>query len=176
MFEYIYNDMVSVLEYLPYSLALGIPIAVVLIYLFRRRDEARETGPERTVPIIVFSVYLAVLLVITFFSRESGSRTGVVDMKLFSTWGINTRNNAFVVENVLLFIPYGFLCCWAYRWARSIFRCALFGALTSMLIEYFQLLTGRGYFQIDDVLTNTLGMIIGAVLCRLCLGKRMASG
>ena len=172
MFEYIYKDMVSVLEYLPYSLALGIPIAVILLCLSHRRDGARKMEPAPAVPIIVFSLYLAVLSVITFFSRESGSRTGIIDMKLFSTWGINVRNNAFVVENVLLFIPYGFLCSWAFRWARSIFRCVLFGALTSMLIEFFQLLTGRGYFQIDDVLTNTLGMIMGAVLCRLCLGKR----
>lgn len=172
MFEYIYDDVVSMLEYLPYSLALGIPIAVVLLCLSRRKDGERKMGSAQAVPIIVFSLYMAILLVITFFSRESGSRSDVVDMKLFSTWGINARNNAFVVENVLLFIPYGFLCGWAYRWGRSIFRCALFGALTSMLIEYFQLLTGRGYFQIDDILTNTLGMILGAILCRLCLGRR----
>lgn len=172
MFKYIYNDMVFMLGYLPYSLALGIPIAVVLLCISRRSGGTRKPEPERAVPVIMFSFYLAVLLVITFFSRESGSRTGVVDMKLFSTWGINVRNNAFVVENVLLFIPYGFLCGWAYQWARSIFRCVLFGALTSMLIEFFQLLTGRGYFQIDDVLTNTLGMFFGAVLCRLCMGKQ----
>lgn len=160
------------LGYLPYSLALGIPIAVILLCLSRRKGGERKMGLAQAVPIIVFSLYLAILMVITFFSRESGSRTGVVDMKLFSTWGINVRNNAFVVENVLLFIPYGFLYGWAYRWGRSIFRCALFGALTSMLIEYFQLLTGRGYFQIDDILTNTLGMILGACLCRMCLGRQ----
>ena len=33
----------------------------------------------------------------------------MMDLELFSTWGINDRNNAFVVENVLLFIPYGFV-------------------------------------------------------------------
>ena len=56
---------------------------------------------------------VAILLVITYFSRESGSRTGMMDLELFSTWGINDRNNAFVVENVLLFIPYGFVLPWA---------------------------------------------------------------
>ena len=52
-------------------------------------------------------MYVAVLLAITYFSRESGSRSGMMDLELFSTWGINNRNNAYVVENVLLFIPYG---------------------------------------------------------------------
>lgn len=172
MFKYIYEDVVSVLEYLPYSLALGIPIAFVLLWIFFRNGEERKKGFSQAVPIVVFAMYLAILLVITFFSRESGSSVGGVDMQLFSTWGINVRNNAFVVENVLLFIPYGFLYSWAFRWGRSIFRCTLFGALTSMLVEYFQLLTERGYFQIDDILTNTLGMMIGALLFWLFVGRK----
>lgn len=172
MFKYIYADMVSVLEYLPYSLALGIPIAFVLLWIFCRNNGEQKKGFSQAVPIVAFAMYLAMLLVITFFSRESGSNVGGVDMKLFSTWGINTRNNAFVVENVLLFIPYGFLCGWAFRWGRSIFRCTLFGALTSMLVEFFQLLTGRGYFQIDDILTNTLGMMTGAFLFWIFMGRK----
>ena len=84
-----------------------------------------------------------------------------MDLELFSTWGINTRNNAFVVENVLLFIPYGFACPWAFPWLRGFFRNIFAAFVTSLGVETIQLITGRGYFQVDDILTNVLGGIIG---------------
>lgn len=169
MVKYIYRDLVTALEYLPYGLALGIPLsaALVLIAFFSRRKRERQAF----IPLIAFGLYLAILLVITFLSRESGSMPGAMDLKLFSTWGINARNNAYVVENVLLFIPYGFLCCCAFVRLRSFFRCTFFGALTSVAVECLQLVTARGYFQIDDILTNILGTAVGYLLFLLLVGK-----
>lgn len=167
MMEYIYRDMMSVARYLPWGLILGFPLGMLLSCLFagRGRKERRSFAA-----LTAFSVYLTIILVITFWSRESGSRTGV-DLELFSTWGINKRNNAYVVENVLLFIPYGYVCCWAFPGIRKFFRCAAVGAVTSLGIESLQLVTGRGYFQIDDILTNLLGTMLGYVFFRLFWGK-----
>ena len=175
MLKYIYRDMVSAADYLPYGWALGVPIALILLWLVGRSDKERKKGLASKIPVAVYAVYLAILLVITFFSRESGSSTGGMDLKLFSTWGINTRNNAYVVENVLLFIPYGFLCSWAFLWVRNFFRCAWFGAMTSVMVELLQMVTGRGFFQIDDILTNILGTMVGYVIYWLCLGWRKKS-
>ena len=69
-----------------------------------------------------------------------------------------------MVENVLLFIPYGFLYSYNFRQTGTIWRCLLLGAVTSLGIELMQLVTGRGYFQIDDILTNTLGALSGGIL------------
>ena len=170
MIKYIYRDLATAAGYLPYGLALGVPISAVLLLpvLFgRRKREMKEVFP-----LIAFGMYLAIMLVITFLSRESGSMPGEVDLKLFSTWGINTRNNAFVIENVLLFIPYGFLGCLAYERLRDFFSCALLGAVTSMAVECLQLVTARGYFQIDDILTNIIGTIVGYLIFMLFLGRR----
>ena len=95
-----------------------------------------------------------------------------MDLELFSTWGINARNNAYVVENVLLFIPYGLLCSLAFEKFRNFFGCILFGALTSMAVESLQLVTSRGYFQIDDILTNILGTVVGYFLYYVFWGRR----
>ena len=170
MIRYIYRDLAAAAEYLPYGLVLGVPISAVLLLpaLFGRRK--REV--KGIFPLIAFGMYLAIMLVITFLSRESGSMPGEVDLKLLSTWGINTRNNAFVIENVLLFIPYGFLGCLAYERLQDFFSCALLGALTSMAVECLQLVTARGYFQIDDILTNIIGTVVGYLLFMLFLGKR----
>ena len=111
-------------------------------------------------------IYLALMLVITFLSRESGDSKGI-DLELFSTWGINDRNNAFVIENVLLFVPYGFLAGFAFGRYRRFLPCLALGAATSLGIETLQLVTGRGFFQIDDILTNTLGAVVGFLLYRL---------
>ena len=36
-----------------------------------------------------------------------------------------------------------------------------------MCVEVLQLVTGRGYFQIDDLMTNTLGALIGFLIFAL---------
>lgn len=161
MIHYICRDMMQAVSYLPYGLATGIPAATIVLLVVNAGRKRTGKVPLKWLPCLLFGIYFAVLLAITFLSRESGSRSGAMDLELFSTWGINDRNNAYVVENVLLFIPYGFLCGWNFISARKLFPCILLGAVTSFCIEWLQLVTGRGYFQIDDILTNILGTIIG---------------
>lgn len=164
MIQYIRADLAAAAGCLPCGLAMGLPAAMAVIWLRdRRRQKARKPSAPRA-PVMAFCVYMAVMLVITFWSRESGSRAGVMDLEPFSTWGINSRNNAFVIENVLLFIPYGFLFCWNLPRKGRVFRCVLSGAALSLGIEIMQLATGRGYFQLDDIMTNALGAFIGAVV------------
>lgn len=166
MLKYIYHDLISTAGQLPCSLAFGVPVVILFLWLVNavRRRRGRESVLR--LPTVIFGIYLFVLLTITFLSRESGTKTGP-DFKLFSTWGINKRNNAFVVENVLLFIPYGFCGSWAFAHMRRFWNCLFFGALTSLCIETLQLATGRGFFQIDDILTNTLGAAVGFLLFQI---------
>lgn len=173
MIGYIDADISQALGYLPYGFAVGIPVAAVAVWLINVRRKKKQKPPVQWVPVTAFCVYMAVMLVITFLSRESGSRSDVLDLKLFSTWGINDRNNAFVIENVLLFIPYGLFYCWNFPRRGKILRCTFLGAVISLGIETMQLVTGRGYFQIDDIVTNTLGAFIGALLfvCISGVGK-----
>lgn len=164
MIDYIDADISRALGYLPYGLAVGIPVAAVAVWLTNVRRKRKQKPPVRWAPVTVFCVYMAVLIVITFLSRESGSRSDVLDLELFSTWGINDRNNAFVIENVLLFIPYGLFFCWNFPRRGKVLRCTFLGMAISLGIETMQLVTGRGYFQIDDIVTNTLGALIGALI------------
>lgn len=166
MLKYIYWDLISVMRYLPCGLAIGAFLAAAWLTAAKVISAHRGMPSVKPVPGILFSIYLSVMLVITFLSRESGSGNGI-DLKLFSTWGINARNNAFVVENVLLFIPYGVLGAWNFRWMNRFWSCLLAGILTSLCIEFLQFVTERGFFQIDDILTNTLGTVIGFILLRL---------
>ncbi len=169
MLHHIYKDMLSVMHYLPAGLLVGIPVAGVIILFNKMRGLKSKQG--KLFPLLCFSMYFGVIMVITFFSRELGSRAGKdIDLQLFSSWGINARNNAYVIENVLLFIPYTFLYCWAYEQRRNLLACFLLGAVTSLFIEVMQLITARGVFQIDDILTNILGALVGCLLYTLLCG------
>lgn len=170
MIKFIYADLLQASGYLPYGLAVGLPAAVIALWLVNAGRKRKQKPSVKWVPVTAFCVYITVMLVITFLSRESGSRSGVLDLRLFSTWGINARNNAFVIENVLLFLPYGFLYCWNSARKKRILLCTLLGAATSLGIETMQLVTGRGYFQIDDIVTNTLGTLIGGLLFTVVSG------
>lgn len=168
IWKYVIKDLGEAMQYLPYGIMAGAVMGLILNGMNARRErKGKEAFPMAG--LMAFSLYLMIILVITFFSREDGSRIGM-DLELFSTWGINTRNNAFVVENVLLFIPYGFACPWAFPWLRGFFRNTFAAFLTSLGVETIQLITGRGYFQVDDILTNVLGAVIGYVIFRILDG------
>ena len=165
MWKYIIKDLTETFAYLPYGIMAGAVMGLILNGMNAKRErKGKEAFPM--LGIMAFSLYLMVILVITFFSREAGSRIGM-DLELFSTWGINARNNAFVVENVLLFIPYGFICPWAFPWLRGFFRNLFAAFVTSLGVETIQLITGRGYFQVDDILTNVMGAMIGYIIFRI---------
>ncbi len=159
MEKYIIKDLLSVARFIPYGLVVGVIVCIILSAINNGRVR-RNKASFSVMAITGLITYLFIMLFITFWSRESGTNTGI-DMELFSTWGINTRNNAYVIENILLFVPYGFLLAWAVPKARKLWTCTWIGAMTTVAIEYLQLFTGRGYFQIDDVLTNILGAFIG---------------
>lgn len=162
--------MVAVLSFLPYGLIAGTIVFLLLGVL----NKSRQKRQKKPVPVWKYTclfTYAFIMLSITFLSREGGS-SSKIDLELFSTFGINNRNNAYVLENVFLFVPYGFLCAWVLPNIKNIFRCTMLGLLTSMGIEFLQLITERGCFQIDDILTNTVGAAVGYILYRCVMWRK----
>ena len=115
-------------------------------------------------PILALMLYVAVVLYLTLFSRE---RT-----KLTENYIIIPRNKYYlvsigwmpaiweVVNNVLLFIPLGILLpmvCVCMSWKKI----ALIAMSTSASIEFCQLVFSLGLFELNDILHNTLGAMIG---------------
>lgn len=63
--------------------------------------------------------------------------------------------------NVLLFIPFGVLLPLLIHRFHSIIRTTVGSAAFSLFYEVVQLLFGFGSFDVDDVLLNTIGGMIG---------------
>ena len=53
-----------------------------------------------------------------------------------------------------------------WKQLRNTFVCTFLGFCLSCVIEIMQLITERGHFQVDDILTNTLGALIGGIVFR----------
>lgn len=68
--------------------------------------------------------------------------------------------------NVIVFIPIGYLLPYVFRWfrARVRVRPVLVCLLLSLLVENLQLVTRRGMYDFDDIISNTLGGWIGQLL------------
>lgn len=68
--------------------------------------------------------------------------------------------------NVVVFIPIGYLFPYAFRWFRAGVRIrpVVFSFLLSLLIENIQLISQRGMYDFDDIISNTLGGWIGQLM------------
>lgn len=168
MWNYIWKDLGKELEYLPYAIIFGI-----LAYLAMKMILPKMNQKAHYFFKAVFLIYLFALVHITLFEREPGSRTAI-SLTLFETLG-GSRNNAYVIENILLFIPFGFLNAELFRPMRNLVLSLITGGFCSLAIETIQLVTQRGYFQMDDILMNSIGTLIGcacfwiiAVILRAC--------
>ncbi|MBO4819381.1 MAG: VanZ family protein [Firmicutes bacterium] len=71
-----------------------------------------------------------------------------------------------VYLNIMLFIPMGYLLPYMFKWFRSKIRIKTLIAsfLISLAVENIQLITKRGFYDMDDLFTNTLGGFLGGLL------------
>lgn len=67
-----------------------------------------------------------------------------------------------LVCNLIMFVPYGFLLPFRIqRNKRTGIKVVLSGCIVSVAIEVFQYVTALGLCDIDDVILNTMGVVLG---------------
>ena len=106
------------------------------------------------------ALYILIILWITLFSRRA------METRIFRGlfWEIEMRYWNNIIQNILLFIPLGFL----IGGKRGIIA----GVLLSIGIELTQYIAVLGYCELDDALNNTIGAAIGSLLFKK-FGKRI---
>lgn len=76
--------------------------------------------------------------------------------------GLHSFEN--LVGNVAVFVPFGMFLPWLWNWGRNLFLCMGSGMILVLGIELFQLFSGFGAFDVDDILLNGVGILTGYVL------------
>lgn len=113
----------------------------------------------------LFVAYTIFIVWYTLLIRESRGLERVFKPELFwaiREWIVNPtveskKEAVQYIQNILFFIPYGFLFPWKDNWKR-VFVTAL---ILSVLIELSQFIFNLGWCEVDDVISNTLGAMIG---------------
>lgn len=150
------RDVADAFAYIPYGLAAAVVFLLIMI-LYNRKKYGRVSFIIKSSLLIIYVVVVGHL---TLFSRESGI-VDRVDLTFFSLLEESSDYAIQLIENVLLFLPAGILCPWMWKQMRNWKRSFLLGFAGSLLIETLQMLTGRGLFQLDDLITNAAGMMAG---------------
>lgn len=83
------------------------------------------------------------------------------------------RNHCIInlVGNVVLFIPIGFLLPRIWPKLRNFFLFLLICTASILLVESVQLFALLGSFDVDDVILNLAGMLLGYLLCLIIRKK-----
>ena len=68
---------------------------------------------------------------------------------------------------ILIFVPYGFFISMAST-SRGFFQTLFYSFALSLGVEIFQLFARVGSFDVDDLLLNTLGGVLGYILFLIC--------
>ena len=106
------------------------------------------------------AMYLYIMIGITLLSR-SGEYDNRMNLVLFSTFSNLFYDRMCVYENILLFVPLGVFLPILGKVFRRLSIMLPVGVICSFFIELTQFLTHLGIFELDDILTNSLGTLLG---------------
>ncbi len=134
----------------------------------------------RGLEILLFAAYLAIMCYFLFFAETMG-RTftereyhyNLMPLKEIRRFWVYRRSLGFwsvllnLVGNVVVFIPFGVFLPRLFQKCRRFFVTMLFCFEFSLCIELIQLIGKVGSFDVDDILLNTLGGILGYLLYRI---------
>ena len=120
----------------------------------------------QTICLSALILYLAALLYITVFSRQRvlEVRWNLIPLQDFDAGMFIGQ----LSPNILLFIPVGILLDGLLPKSKLL-SLILIGVGISLYIELVQLLVHAGIFDVDDLLSNSLGVILGVFPARLLM-------
>jgi len=162
LITYILEDMKQPVSYLISGIVAAIAVYIFMKWIRCCVGKKRKREKE-CISLYLWVAYLVVLARTVYFCRPSLSRNKV-NMAVMGTWGTSLRSHVYVIENLMLFIPFGILLPLCFPKARNSLICILSGCLLSVFIETVQYMTQRGNCELDDVIMNTLGTLVGWVI------------
>ena len=134
---------------------------------------------------VLFALYIAGLVYFLFFA-EMLDRTGIErsyrynlipfrEIRRFIVYADLLGPMAVISNlfgNIVIFMPFGFLVPILGRKKRNFWFTSLLSFALSLAVEFIQLVTRTGCFDVDDIFLNTIGGMLGYLVYALVQRKR----
>ena len=142
-----------------------------ILFMMAGRLINKKLNHERFWGVLYFAdgFYIYYLFYVTLLMRSIGSRREVEFMP-FTNSELMNGDFHYLIENILLFIPFGFLMyatLRAYGRECGIGMILLIAFLISVSVELLQYVFSCGKSETDDVITNVLGALIGYMIIKI---------
>lgn len=123
------------------------------------------------ISLLIAIGYFVLILSSTVFGRDPADGYSF-NIKPFWSYSAYLEGHVILfpesIMNVVIFIPLGFLTSIIFH-PSKIWKVILTGMAMSMSIEFLQLVFRRGLCEIDDVIHNTIGAILGFYIFQLVI-------
>ena len=138
----------------------------------------RHTTKHQKMGWVLFLMYLALLVYFLFFAesfgriapKSRGYSYNLVPFKEISRFWIYREKLGIrammlnIVGNIVAFMPCGFFLPIVSRRSKKWYNTVIISFMFSLFVETIQLIFRVGSFDVDDLLLNTAGGILGFVL------------
>ncbi len=142
-------------------------ISFLTIFISFRFYKCNKVKRSQSISAVLLIVFLLLVFISTVFGRVPGKRNYML-IPLWS-YGVIFRGNVGILKEVLLnfvlLMPVGVMLVFVVNRRLSWKVGFIAGVLISSIIELLQLITCRGLFEFDDILHNSIGCMIGCVVC-----------
>ena len=143
------------------------------------KNKFKNKKHYKTIAIILFFGYIVILSNLVFFSEYYDRTVGssysynlipfqeinrFIKYRHYLTFEEWTSN---LLGNIFVFMPLGFLMPMIGYSYRKFYKILIISFLVSLNIEVLQLIFRVGIFDVDDLILNTLGGVIGYILFKL---------
>lgn len=138
-------------------------VVLIATRLFYLRLNGKKLVLYKEVLTLLFIVYLLILFELVTTTDLQGSGFNLIPFREILRYSLNSKEFfSNVVGNILIFIPFGYFIS-SYINAKSLGPITFVTLITSLSIELVQSKIGRA-FDIDDIILNTIGSILGFLL------------
>lgn len=172
--NYLINSIIYYIKFtFPYILIV-LPIYFLIRFIYINKKNIKFNIKKELI-LLIFIIYLTSLLSLTIIPRITNNKgINIIPFKIVYDSIIELKNGNIsyliisFIGNIIIFIPYGLLLKTIYKLNDK--KTILIGFLTTFLIEFIQIFQDR-WVDIDDIILNTLGVLIGIFIFRKLIDK-----
>lgn len=117
---------------------------------------------------LFLAIYISILLYMTLLFRENNGTGNIGLFCQYSKVFIDSEARADIFKNIWLFVPLGAILYQIYP-KRIVL---VFAIVLSLLIESIQYMCGLGFCEFDDIISNSIGAIIGFFMGKLTVNYK----